>query len=163
MKRLATVILAGLALSAAPAEASPIVHAHRGGALTNGVPTLPENSLAAFERAGRDGFVIELDVKLSSDRKPVVIHDELLDRTTTCTGTVGSKTLAQLRGCRLDVLGTDDKEAPAPAPQEPIPTLAEALEVVRRTGARVNLEIKNLPTDSDYEPGPRPRYADDIL
>ena len=44
MKRLATAILAGLALGAGPAEASPIViHAHRGGALTDRAPTLPED------------------------------------------------------------------------------------------------------------------------
>ncbi len=162
MKRLgAAAIVAGLALAAAPAHATPLIHAHRGGALTDGVPALPENSLAAFERAGREGFVIELDVKLSKDRRPVVIHDDRLDRTTTCTGTVGSKTLAQLRECRLDVLGTETKVAPAPEPQERIPMLEEALAVARATNARVNLEIKNLPIDSDYQPGSA--YADDVL
>ncbi|MDP9385941.1 MAG: glycerophosphodiester phosphodiesterase family protein, partial [Actinomycetota bacterium] len=125
------------------------------------MPTLPENSLAAVERAGRSGFVIELDVKLSKDRRPVVMHDDLLDRTTTCTGTVGSKTLVQLRECRLDVLGTETKTAPAPLPHERIPRLEEALEVARTTNARVNLEIKNLPIDSDYQPGSA--YADDVL
>ena len=43
----------------------------------------PENTLAAFRRAaelGVDGF--ELDVRVSADGVPVVIHDPTLDRTT---------------------------------------------------------------------------------
>jgi len=158
------VVLTAVLFHALPAAAwagIPFVHAHRGGSLTDGVPTLPENSLPAFERAAGDGVVIELDVKLSKDRVPVVIHDDLLDRTTNCMGTVGSKTLAELRDCRLDINGTDDKTTPIATPTERIPTLEEALDLLRRTGARANVEIKNLPTDSDYDPGTG--YAEDIL
>ena len=54
------------------------VFAHRGAS-----GYAPENTLEAFAlaiRQGADG--IELDVQLSSDGVPVVIHDETIDRVT---------------------------------------------------------------------------------
>lgn len=57
----------------------------------------PENTLAAFALAVRlevDG--VEMDVRLSSDRVPVVIHDARTDRTTNRKGAVASLTAAQL-------------------------------------------------------------------
>ena len=71
---------------------TPRVFAHRGGSAL-----APENTLAAFEtgvRAGADG--LELDVHLSADGVPVVIHDHLLDRTTNATGPVAARTSAEL-------------------------------------------------------------------
>ena len=58
----------------------------------------PENTLAAFKLArelGADG--IECDVQLSRDGEPVVIHDDLLDRTTDGHGRVGDATWDELR------------------------------------------------------------------
>jgi glycerophosphoryl diester phosphodiesterase len=58
----------------------------------------PENTLPAFELAlaqGADG--IELDVHLSADKYPVVIHDETVDKTTNGSGYVHTKTLAELK------------------------------------------------------------------
>ena len=49
----------------------------------------PENTLIAFEQAilcGADA--IEMDVRLSKDNIPVVIHDETLERTTCGLGQV---------------------------------------------------------------------------
>src|SRR5919197_4378587 len=79
----------------APGGASPYIHAHRGGPLEHldgsEVPAYPENTLPAFEHAARKGFVLELDVKLTADRVPVVIHDATLDRTTDCRGLVAER------------------------------------------------------------------------
>lgn len=55
-------------------------------------------SFLAAEAAGADG--IELDVHLSRDGVPVVIHDETVDRTTDGRGQVARMTLETLR--RLD-------------------------------------------------------------
>jgi len=53
---------------------SPLIIAHRGASAV-----APENTLAAFARALRDDAGgIELDVRLSSDSVPVVIHDATL-------------------------------------------------------------------------------------
>lgn len=77
----ALVALTG-ALAAAPAaDAAPAVVAHRGGSYVDGQPLYPENTMPAFRRALHDGFAIELDVKLTRDGVPIVIHDGTLDRT----------------------------------------------------------------------------------
>ncbi len=55
-------------------DKSPLIIGHRGASAV-----APENTLAAFARALRDGAAgIELDVRLSRDGVPVVIHDAVL-------------------------------------------------------------------------------------
>ena len=102
--------------------------AHRG-VWTEG-PEAPEDSLAAFDAAVASGYAVELDVHLSADGVPVVIHDDDLERMSGEPGSVAELTVAELQELRL--LGGD----------QTIPTLEEALAVV---DARVPLfvEIKN--------------------
>ena len=52
--------------------------AHRG--LFSKDQTIPENSIAAFNRACENGYGIELDVQLSADGQVVVFHDDTLNR-----------------------------------------------------------------------------------
>jgi glycerophosphoryl diester phosphodiesterase len=142
-----------VALPATTAIAAPQIQAHRGGSITSGVPTYPENTMPAFVNAAAHGWVLELDVKLTADRVPVVIHDDTLDRTTVCGGPVKSVTLAQLAACPTDVLGSPGSQlggAPT-ALRVPVPTLRSVLEWARDAGARVSMEIKNLPTDNDFD------------
>lgn len=158
------VIAAGLA---AEATASPYIHAHRGGPLaTEGgkqVPTLPEETPGTYKQRAKQGFVLEIDVKLTADQVPVVIHDASLDRTTDCEGNVASFTAAQLRDqCEVDVAGTGgttEPLGPGDERREPVPTLAEVLKLAVEQGSEVNLEIKNLPTDPDFDPAVPPAYA----
>jgi glycerophosphoryl diester phosphodiesterase len=121
----------------------------------NGVPTYPENALPAFANAAAAGFVLELDVKLTRDGVPVVIHDDTLDRTTNCAGAVKSRTAADIAAnCRADVLGSPGSGlpfVPVANPTVPVPTLAEFLALANQAGAGINLEIKNVPTDSDFD------------
>lgn len=57
----------------------------------------PENTMLSFQKALELGVdMIEMDVHLSSDGIPVVIHDSRLERTTNGTGFVGSKTFKEL-------------------------------------------------------------------
>jgi glycerophosphoryl diester phosphodiesterase len=70
-----------------------LVIAHRGAS-----GAAPENTLPAFEQAVRDGAdAFELDVRLTRDGAPVVVHDATLERTTDLTGPVRARTLAELR------------------------------------------------------------------
>jgi glycerophosphoryl diester phosphodiesterase len=120
------------------------VIAHRGASAA-----APENTLAAFGLAralGADG--VELDVHLSADGEPVVIHDYRLERTTDGRGLVGERSLAALR--RLDA-GRWFGDAFA---GQRIPTLVEALAAL--AGLRVIVEIKNGPI---YYPGIAARVA----
>lgn len=95
----------------------PLIFGHRGASRA-----APQNTLAAFRKAaemGADG--VELDVHLSADGMPVVIHDARVDATTDGTGAVADFTVAQLQaldaGARFD---------PAFA-GERVPTLEETL------------------------------------
>jgi glycerophosphoryl diester phosphodiesterase len=119
--------------------------------------------MPAFRNASASGYVLELDVKLSSDGVPVVIHDDTLDRTTACTGAVHSHSRSQIAACKSDVLGSPGGELPSRqvAPTVPIPNLSEVLAFAKRESAFVNLEIKNLPTDNDFDPGSG--YANRVL
>jgi glycerophosphoryl diester phosphodiesterase len=97
----------------------------------------PENTMRAFhlaEQLGADGM--EFDVQLTKDGVPVVIHDELLKRTTGENGYVFEKTLAEIK--RLDAGSWFGREFAG----ERIPTLEE---VIAEFGKRMylNIELKN--------------------
>ncbi len=150
----ACVLCAALLAWAGVASGSPLIHAHRGGAVVNGEPTYPENSMPAFRQAARNRFVLELDTKLTADGVPVVFHDATLERVTPCAGLLADRTLAELGHCKLDVLGAQDDLSQLPRGdrrREPIPTFSSVLRLLRKTGASANIEIKNMPTDPDFD------------
>lgn len=71
----------------------PAVIAHRGAS-----GDVAEHTLGAYERAlavGADG--LECDVRLTADGHLVCVHDRRIDRTSTGSGVVSSKTLAELQ------------------------------------------------------------------
>ena len=97
----------------------------------------PENTMPAFELAykmGADG--IELDVQLTKDGVPVVIHDERIDRVCDGTGFVRDYTLEQLQAFNAN------KNFPAYG-KVPIPTLEEVYAFVKSTDMTINVELKN--------------------
>ena len=76
------------------------VIAHRGNSAA-----LPENTMAAFRSALLVGaHMLELDVRLSREGAPVVIHDADVARTTTSSGPVDRLHLDQLRKLGLPSL-----------------------------------------------------------
>ena len=96
----------------------------------------PMNTLPAFERAVEqkaDG--IELDVHLSKDRHPVVIHDFTVDATTDGSGNVDVMTLAELQA--LDAGAWFDAEFAGTR----IPALQQVFEAMPPDLA-INIEIK---------------------
>lgn len=71
----------------------PIIFGHRGAS-----SSYPENTMEAFKQAFIEGALgIEFDVRFSADNEIVIIHDELIDRTSNGTGKVNSLTLKELR------------------------------------------------------------------
>ena len=155
--RSALLILAAAVLtlaSVASAIARPTVHAHRGGSIHEGKPLLGENTLPALRRAAEMRFVLEFDVKLTEDGVPVVFHDAELERATGCTGLIADKTLQQLSRCKVDIIGTTDnfrQLRPGDRRRASIPTLRSVMRMIRRKRARANIEIKNQPTDPDWD------------
>jgi glycerophosphoryl diester phosphodiesterase len=114
----------------------PLVFAHRGGA-----KLAPENTLAAFANGlahGADG--LELDVHLSRDGVPVVIHDATLDRTTDRTGPVSALTAAELSAVDAGYRFGEDRGHPFRGRGHGVPRLWEVL--TRHASARVIVEIK---------------------
>jgi glycerophosphoryl diester phosphodiesterase len=103
--------------------------AHRGLWRAGGAP---ENSLAAFDRACRAGFGLELDVRLSSDGEAMVFHDDSLDRMTSRPGSI--ETLAS----------NDLMQIPLADGAGTIPTLAQTLDLVAGR-AMLLVEIKAGP------------------
>ena len=118
---------------------------------------------ARTRSAARNGFVLEVDAKLTEDGVPVAIHDATLDRTTNCSGEVRTFTLAELGACRIDVLGSPGSPLRTRVAARPVAlaTIAEVLKFARRTGAKVNLEIKNVPSDPDFDS--TPAYANRVM
>jgi glycerophosphoryl diester phosphodiesterase len=60
----------------------------------------PEHTFASYDHAlalGADN--IEQDLQMTSDGVLVVLHDDTLDRTTSCRGRVSAHTVAEIRGC----------------------------------------------------------------
>ena len=118
-----------------PYDAFPVVVAHRGASSTH-----PENTLSAFERAIELGApAVELDVRLTADGIPVVVHDADVSRTTDGRGFVHELTRDELRALKV-----------GPERREHVPSLREALEVLSGR-AGVAVEIKNLPGEPAFE------------
>ena len=98
--------------------------AHRGASADR-----PENTIAAFELAIAQGAdVVECDVRATSDGALLVLHDALLDRTTSGAGALREMTAVTARA-----LDAGDGER--------IPRLGEVLELARGR-VRVNVDLK---------------------
>jgi len=126
----------------------PIVLAHRGASIDR-----PENTLPAFEAAiaaGADG--VELDVRLTADGVAVVLHDVDVSVTTDGHGFVHELPFAQVRGLNAGREGE---------PRTGVPSLEDALRALSGR-ACLDVEIKNLAGEPDYEPT-RERCADEVV
>lgn len=109
------------------------VFAHRGFS-----SIAPENTLPAFQEAiqvGADG--IELDVHMTQDGELVVIHDEIVDRTSNGTGWVKNLTLSHLK--QLDLGSWFSPRFMG----ETLPTLSETFEQLMDSSLEINIELKN--------------------
>ena len=57
----------------------------------------PENSLISFENAIKEGFPTEIDIRITKDNVPVIIHDDNLDRLFNASGKISNYTLEELK------------------------------------------------------------------
>jgi glycerophosphoryl diester phosphodiesterase len=115
-------------------ERRPLIIGHRGAS-----GHAPENTLAAFSLAtemGADGF--ELDVALSADGVPVVLHDDTLQRTTNGSGQVSATSLAELKKLDAGYAARFGQQFAG----ERLPTLAEVFEAAHPR-AIINVELKH--------------------
>lgn len=149
-------------LAAPPAGAAPgvLVSAHRGGAAY-----APENTMVAFRNAVRLGVdELETDVQQTADGTLVLVHDDTLDRTTNCTGTVSATTDAALTRCDAAWWWSPGPSVTTPVAGAAhplrgkgiaVPRLQELLAYARSLGARaprLSIEIKDIPGESNFDP-----------
>ena len=107
--------------------------AHRGAS-----GKLPENTMIAYVQAAKDGAdAIELDVQLTKDRIPIIMHDETVDRTTDGYGFVKDYTAKNLKKLSAGSWkGWKYRRAE-------IPTLEEVLQWIAPTRLDLVIEFKN--------------------
>ena len=123
---------------------APLVIAHRGDSAHR-----PENTLASFASALEVGAeVVELDVQLTRDGHPVVLHDPTIDRTTDGKGRLVDHTLAELRRLTAGYPSRFGSDYAG----ERVPTLAEVLNFLRGR-CRVMIEIKPDAVTADADSG----------
>jgi glycerophosphoryl diester phosphodiesterase len=100
----------------------------------------PENTLAGLRKAVELGARwVEFDVKLTADNELVLFHDNKVNRTSDGKGPVAGMTLSDFR--KLDAgrwFSPDFSD-------EPVPTLAEAMDYLAATGIGANVEVKASP------------------
>jgi len=108
-----------------PAPAPPYVIGHRGAS-----GHFPDNTIEGIEGAAELGAEwVEIDVRLSADGDVVLSHDPV-------TGD----------GSLVSATSTEDLAA------EDVPTLAAVLGVTAELGLGLNIEIKAIPTEEDFDP-----------
>lgn len=113
-------------------HARPLALAHRGHSIA-----YPENTMAAFRaavEAGVDG--IESDVHLTADGQLVMLHDHMLDRTTSGRGPVSERTLDEV--LELDAGGRFGERFAG----ERVPTLEQLLDLAEEAGIFLIIEVK---------------------
>ncbi|HEY6556751.1 MAG TPA: glycerophosphodiester phosphodiesterase family protein [Polyangiaceae bacterium] len=111
-----------------PSGQRPWVLGHRGAR-----HAAPENTLAAFElaaREGADGF--ELDVRLDGSGRVIVLHDTNLARV---TGNRDRRAAEGVSSAELSLVDVGSGER--------VPELREVLEFTRSRALRVNVELKH--------------------
>lgn len=116
----------------------PKIIAHRGSPRE-----APENTLASFLRAKSAGASwVEFDVALTRDARPVIFHDDALDRTSDGQGLLAETDFEVVK--HLDAGSWFDPQFAG----EAIPTLEETLELLADLGLSFNMELK---TDAGRE------------
>jgi len=150
-------------LAAGPGSARPLVIAHRGAR-----SLAPENTLAAARKALEAGADMwELDAAVTADGELVVVHDDTLERTSDADRVfphrrpwqVWDFTLAEIQALDCGswfqerdpfgqiTAGNVSEEDVASYAGERAPTLRQALEFTRDNDWRVNVELKEQPTE----------------
>ena len=113
----------------------PRIIGHRGAA-----KAAPENTLAGLREARRQGAAwVEVDAKLTADNAIILLHDDLVDRTSNGKGAAAQMTFDEIRA-----LDAGSWLAPAFASVQ-VPTLEETVRELISLGLNCNFEIKPCP------------------
>eukprot|EP00004_Rigifila_ramosa_P015259 TRINITY_DN3535_c0_g1_i4.p1 TRINITY_DN3535_c0_g1~~TRINITY_DN3535_c0_g1_i4.p1 ORF type:complete len:300 (-),score=62.46 TRINITY_DN3535_c0_g1_i4:1621-2520(-) len=110
--------------------------AHRGATYSPGY-FAPENTFASTEEAARlNANFVEFDVHTTQDGVYVLLHDDTLDRTTNCTGSITSVTYAWVRSNCIATHRFWD------GPVQHVPTLTEGINWAKNFSLRFYVDLK---------------------
>lgn len=126
--------------TARPGRTPTLVVAHRGASVA-----APENTLAAVRAAAALGAdMVEIDVRRTGDGALVLLHDATLARTTDATRVLPARGPWRVADLTLDEVRRLDAGSAHSAVHagEPVPTLADALDLAGDLGLGVQLELK---------------------
>ncbi|MEA2092093.1 MAG: glycerophosphodiester phosphodiesterase family protein, partial [Campylobacterota bacterium] len=121
-----------------------LIGAHRGSRSLR-----PENTLSALKKSIGHCDFIEVDVQLSNDGVPIIIHDKTLERTTNVNEIEAYKARTPYRVsdftydelCGLDYGGWFYKDQNK---FEPLLSLEKVLEFIKENQLFINIEIKDM-------------------
>ena len=120
---------------------NPVIFAHRGASAH-----APENTVEAIQLAEKHGAEgVEVDLKLTRDKRVIVFHDRMVNRTTNGKGSVKDFTLEEIK--KLDAGSFFSAEFS----NCKVPTLEEIIESLNEKMI-LNLELKNYATPGDDLP-----------
>lgn len=139
----------------------PYISAHRAGAAY-----APENTMMAVRNMRRLGIEdIELDIQLTLDGVLVILHDDTLERTTDCSGTVISQTWAQIQNCdaaywftpgQPTTQGTENGNHPLRGQGVTMPNADDLFSYIvadtEDSTTTYTIEIKNVPSEANFDP-----------
>ncbi|MCL6219539.1 glycerophosphodiester phosphodiesterase family protein [Zunongwangia pacifica] len=113
-----------------PSPSIILVAAHRGMHIN-----YPENSIPSVQDAIDHHIdMVEIDVQITKDGIPILMHDETIDRTTTGTGKIRKLTYAEI--CEFNLVDKQGNETPFS-----VPSLAEVL-VLSKNKILLDLDLK---------------------
>ena len=117
---------------------------HRSNCYAVAQKKIPENSIPAIEEAIAQGVdMVELDVRVTSDGVPVLMHDDAVKNTTNGKGNVSSMTFEAIRQLRMKYRGSSTTYK-KDGQEIQVPTLVEALKACKDK-IYVNLDVKSCP------------------
>ncbi len=120
----------------------PAVSAHRGASVD-----FPENTMLAFEQAvAQNTDWIELDVQLTKDGIPVVLHDSSLRRTAGVNRNIWDVTYAELQTMEVGSFFSSEFSG------QKIPTLNAVLDFAQREHVNLNIELKPTGHETNFVP-----------
>lgn len=101
------------------------------------LPNFAENSVKTlkYNMKHNPNVIQEIDVRLTADAIPILIHDETIDRTTTGKGKVAEYQYKDLKKVSLKNLNNE-------VIKDKIPTLKKALKIMKKNNALVMLDMK---------------------
>ena len=120
-----------------------VIGAHRGARLI-----APENTMRALKASVGHCDFIEVDVQLSREGVPIIMHDDTLERTTNVAELEAFKGREPYKVCDFSFaeLSSLDYGSWFDGRMERLLTLSETLKFVRENNLFINIEIKDMQT-----------------